>query len=297
MDRLDITAPLVAGLVARQFPHWAHLPVRPVPWNGWDNATFLLGDAMTVRLPTAERYKAAVEKEQLWLPRLAPLLPLPIPAPISEGRPDATYPFAWSINRFIPGETTARERIGDLVAYASDLAGFLKALHRIDARVGPRAGPHNFHRGGDLAVYDAETRRCIARLGERIDGAAATACWETALASHWTETPVWVHGDIAVGNLLVAEGKLRAVIDWGTSGVGDPASDLVIAWTFFDGESRAAFRDALSLDADSWARARGWALWKALLVTAENGNLHPAETPAETVIGLILDDYDAGLDP
>lgn len=295
MDRLTITAPLVARLIASQFPQWTHLPVRPVPWNGWDNATFMLGDDMTVRLPTAERYRAGVEKEQYWLPRLAPFLPLPIPERLAQGEADDTYPFPWSISRFITGETTTLDRVGDLVDYANDLANFLKALHAIDATGGPLAGTHNFHRGGNLAVYDAETRDCIAKLGNRIDTATVTACWERALASHWEAPPVWVHGDIAVGNLIVAGGKLAAVIDWGTSGVGDPASDLVIAWTFFDGDSRAAFRAALPFDTGTWARARGWALWKALLGLVENTRLHPADRPPGDIVEMLVAEHAAGL--
>ena len=141
-------------------------------------------------------------------------------------------------------------------------------FHPIPAS-GPPAGPHNFHRGGDLGIYSAETVAAIAELADEIDGNVATAIWNEALSSHWVRPPVWVHGDIAPGNLLVADGQLVAVIDFGTAAIGDPACDLVIAWNFLHGEARARFRTALPLDDTTWQRARGWALWKALITTVD----------------------------
>ncbi|HEX6608630.1 MAG TPA: aminoglycoside phosphotransferase family protein [Chloroflexia bacterium] len=263
--REDITVALVRRLIAEQFPQWVDLPIRPVAFAGWDNCTFHLGANMRVRLPSAQGYVAQVEKEHRWLPRLAPLLPLPIPVPIARGVPGADYPWPWSIYRWLDGKPATIAPIADLPAFATALAQFLTALERIDATGGPAAGPHNFYRGGPLTVYDAETRQAIAALDGRIDAAAATAVWETALQATWHGSPVWVHGDVASGNLLVTEGRLSAVIDFGSSGVGDPACDLTIAWTFFSGESREAFRAGMPLDSATWARARGWALWKALI--------------------------------
>jgi aminoglycoside phosphotransferase (APT) family kinase protein len=152
--------------------------------------------------------------------------------------------------------------------FANSLASFLVALQKIDVAGGPVAGTHSFHRGVSLAVYDAETRQAIAALGASIDRAGAEAVWEAALATSWSRAPVWFHGDVAASNLLARDGKLAAIIDFGCSGIGDPACDLVIAWTFLEGDSRAAFRSALSLDEGTWARARGWALWKAVIVLA-----------------------------
>jgi aminoglycoside phosphotransferase (APT) family kinase protein len=273
---VEINADLVGRLVAAQFPHWAHLPVRPVAVGGWDNRAFHLGETMVVRLPSAKRYAPQVEKDQAWLPRLAPHLPLPIPAPLAKGAPGEGYPGDWSIFAWLPGETALAEPPADRMAFARDLAGFLAALQRIDPADGPAAGPHNFFRGGPLATYDAETRSAVAALGDRIDGPAALAVWDAALATTWAGPPVWVHGDVAASNLLVREGRLSAVIDFGSCGVGDPACDLVIAWTFLAGESRAAFRSALSLDAGTWARARGWALWKAAITLAQAPGVNPA---------------------
>jgi aminoglycoside phosphotransferase (APT) family kinase protein len=270
--------------VARQFPQWAELPVRPVALSGWDNHTFHLGSAMKIRLPSAERYVAQVVKENRFLPLLAPQLPLPIPAPLAVGHPDAEFPWPWSVSSWISGETLTRGRIDSSERFARDLAAFLTALWRADTNGGPPAGVQNFHRGGDLAVYDAETRASIAALGDRIDSSAALSVWATALTSRWTQPPVWMHGDVAVGNLLVQNGKLNAVIDFGQCGLGDPACDLVLAWTFFDEAGRAAFRSALPADHTLWARARGWALWKALLMATQNQRTNQGErTPLDVV--------------
>ncbi|SMF47853.1 Predicted kinase, aminoglycoside phosphotransferase (APT) family [Xaviernesmea oryzae] len=265
----EIDALLVERLVAAQFPHWAHLPVRPVAAGGWDNRTFHLGDEMSVRLPSAERYVAQVKKEHRFLPALGARLPLPVPAPVGLGKPGEGYPWPWSVYRWIEGETAKRERIVDMVRFAGDLADFLLALWGIEASAGPPAGMHNFHRGGSLAVYDDEARRSIGILADELDAPLMTEIWERALASSWTEKPVWVHGDVAEGNLLVREGRLSAVIDFGSSGVGDPACDLIIAWTLFDRPAAQAFRERVALDPDTWERARGWCLWKALITIAD----------------------------
>ena len=290
-ERIEIDAGDVQALVAAQFPQWAGLPVTPVVPGGWDNKTFQLGERMKIRLPSAARYVAAVEKEHRYLPGLAAHLPLPIPVPLAIGAPGAGYPYVWSVYDWLEGETASPERISDMPAFATALGEFLLALQAIDASDGPPAGEHNFHRGGSLSVYDAETRACIAALGERIDGPGALEVWEAALAAEWLGKPVWVHGDIAVGNLLVRDGRLVAVIDFGSAAVGDPACDLVIAWLLFSEESRSAFSRAVAADAGMWARARGWALWKALLVMAQDLRTHPAELPASAVVETVLAEH------
>ena len=290
-----IDAALVRRLIAAQFPRWADLPVEPVEVGGWDNRTFHLGARMTVRLPSAAAYAPQVEKEHRWLPTLAPLLPLPIPVPLAKGYPAAGYPWPWSVYRWLDGETANDGYIADLRRFADALARFLGALYRIDPAGGPPPGPHNFFRGGPLAVYDLETRQAIAALGGEIDTDAAGAVWEAALATVWTGPPVWFHGDVAAGNLLVKNGRLGAVIDFGTSGVGDPACDLAIAWTLLRGESRDAFRAALGLDDATWARGRGWALWKGLITLAEHRRTStPEAREARGVIDEVLADHSRG---
>lgn len=288
----EIDAALVRRLIAEQFPQWAELPVSPAAPQGWDNRTFRLGAQMSVRLPSAAGYASQVAKEHRWLPWLAPRLPLPIPVPVAKGEPGEGYPFPWSVYRWLEGDTATPERIADLSAFARALAGFLAALQRADSQDGPPPGPHSAFRGGPLSTYDAETRRAVAALADEVDAVAATAVWEAALAAPWRGEDVWFHGDVAPGNLLVRGGRLAAVIDFGCSGVGDPACDLAIAWTLFADESRAAFRAALPMGAGSWARGRGWALWKALITLAEHraGAAGKAEE-ARRVIGEVLADH------
>ena len=269
-DAVEVSVSLVRRLVASQFPQWAHLPVRPVEHGGWDNRTFRLGDEMSVRLPSAAGYAPQVEKEQRWLPRLALHLPLPIPTPLAMGDPGEGFPWSWSIYRWLDGEVSSPDRITDLDEFAIALARFLAALQAVDPTGGPAAGAHSFHRGRSLTVYDIETREEIVALGVEIDAVAAATAWEQAIAEPWRGAPVWVHGDVAPGNLLVKDGRLCAVIDFGCCAVGDPACDLAIAWTLLDAGSRVTFRSALPLDDATWARGRGWALWKALITLARS---------------------------
>lgn len=267
-DRVSIDEPLVRDLVASQFPQWAHLPLARVRPGGWDNRTFRLGDDLLVRLPSAARYAGQAEKAQTWLPRLAPHLPVPIPEPVGLGRPEGRFPWPWSVCRWIPGETLANAQVTDLRALAEDLAGFLRALQTADATDGPPAGEHSFFRGGPLATYADEAETAIGRLADPVLAETARAIWAEALASDWEKPGVWVHGDFAPGNLLVREGRLCAVIDFGQLCVGDPACDLAIAWTFLDAPARDRFRDRVAVDAGTWARGRGWVLWKALILRA-----------------------------
>jgi aminoglycoside phosphotransferase (APT) family kinase protein len=291
--RAGIDATLVKRLIAAQFPQWSHLPVTPVEIDGWDNRTYRLGDDLTVRLPTAAGYVPAVDKENEWLPRLAPSLPVAIPTIVAKGVPGEGYPFPWSIRGWIQGETAAQARIDDMAQFATSVAEFLLALQRCDSSGGPAAGEHSWYRGAAPAHYDEETRRCLTELQGHVDTDRAAAVWDAALAAEWHGEPVWFHGDIAAGNLLAVDGKLVAVIDFGTSGVGDPACDLVISWTMFHGESREAFRHTIGQDPGTWARARGWALWKALLVLSESIDTDQEVAAANRrVIDEVLADHD-----
>ncbi|MEV5727145.1 aminoglycoside phosphotransferase family protein [Streptomyces pharetrae] len=290
--RAGIDAGLVKRLIAAQFPEWSGLPVVPVEVDGWDNRTYRLGEGMTVRLPTAAGYAPAVDKECEWLPRLAPSLPVAVPPVLAKGVPGEGYPHPWSVRGWLPGETATPRRIADMARFATDVAEFVLALQRCDPTGGPLAGAHSWYRGASPAHYDEETRRCIAALGGRVDTARATEVWQAALDADRLGTPVWFHGDIAANNLLVTGGQLSAVIDFGTSGVGDPACDLVIAWTMFRDDSREAFRRTVGQDDGTWARARGWALWKALLTLTECADPQDERVDANlSVIDAVLGDH------
>ena len=287
--KLEIDVSLVRRLLV-QFPQWADLPVKRVEFDGWDNTTFRLGEDLSVRLPSAQAYAGQVEKEHRWLPRLAAHLPLSIPVPLAMGVPANGYPWHWSVYRWLEGENATIKSIADLQQFATALAQFLAALQRIDPADGPPPGQHNFFRGGPLTTYDTETRDAIATLRGRIDADAVTAVWEAALRATWHGPPVWLHGDVSAGNLLVEKGRLNAVIDFGCTAVGDPACDLTIAWTLFSGESRDAFRAALPLDRATWARGRGWALWKGLITLVKHTTNPTKARNARGVIDEVLVD-------
>ncbi|MBS0651634.1 MAG: aminoglycoside phosphotransferase family protein [Verrucomicrobia bacterium] len=291
VNPLRIDAGLVRSLVAAQFPQWKELPVQPVALSGWDNRTFHLGDQMLVRLPSAKEYAFQVEKEHRWLPKLAPQLPLPIPVPLAMGEPAMGYPWKWSVYRWLEGETAATAPIDDLKKFAADLADFLNALQKIDPEGGPLPGPENFYRGGQIKVYEPEMLQALVLLKNRIDVEAARGVWEKALATTWSRPPVWIHGDVSGGNLLVQKGELRGVIDFGQVAIGDPACDLSMAWTMFSGESREAFRSKLCLDEGTWMRGRAWTLWKAMIIAAGLVGANAAESKqCWRIIGEVLAD-------
>lgn len=295
MHRLTIDEQIVRSLVATQFPHWADLALHLVGPGGWDHTIFRLGDRLAVRLPSAAAYETQVEKEWDLLPALAPCLPLQIPIPVAMGSPANGYPWKWSIYEWIAGEAAALDKIADLRDFAVALAQFLIALQAIDPTLGPPPGRDNFYRGGSLHIYDAETRRAIALLGDKIETDSAVRAWDKGLQSSWNQAPVWVHGDVSTGNLLIQDGRLAAVIDFGLLAVGDPACDLAIAWTLFDGRTRVAFRNALPLDDSTWARGRAWALWKALIIASglcATNAISPVQSMR--IIGEVLgDEYNA----
>jgi aminoglycoside phosphotransferase (APT) family kinase protein len=264
-DEVSTDASLVGRLIDAQFPQWADLPIEPVRDRGTDNALYRLGDQMVVRLPRIPQATLALEKERRWLPKLAPVLPLAVPMPLATGVPADGYPWDWSVYRWLGGQAATVEPIAVLGQAASDLAGFIAALQQVDSTDAPPPGEHNGFRGEPLEARDEGVRTAIAALDEEIDVGAVTGVWEAALSAPvWHRPPVWIHGDLDARNLLVVEGRLSAVIDFGCLGVGDPACDVMVAWKVFSANSRDRFRAALSVDEATWVRSRGWALSQAL---------------------------------
>jgi aminoglycoside phosphotransferase (APT) family kinase protein len=268
-DEVDTDVALVRRLIAVQFPHWVDLPIRPVESFGTDNALYRLGDDMVARLPRHEATVATLRKERAWLPRLAPHLPLAVPLPLADGVPADGYPFDWSVYTWLPGADAIAAQTADPVQLADDLAGFIAALKNIDPSGGPAPGEHNFLRGVPLAQRDAPTRAAIATLARDVDAEVLIDVWQSALtAPVWSGPPVWIHGDLDARNLLVTEGRLSAVIDWGGFGAGDPAYDVMVAWKVLSGEARDAFRRALAVDDATWTRARGGVVSQAVIALA-----------------------------
>lgn len=260
-DEIDTDAALVRRLLAAQHPQWAGLPITPVPSAGTDNALYRLGDDMVVRLPRIGWATGQAEIERQWLLRLAPLLPLAIPIPLAAGSPAYDYPWDWSVYQWLEGDDATHATITDPAQAATDLAHFIRALHRIDPAFGASSAPPTSSRGEPLSARDDAVRAAIADSEGLIDTSAATVAWETTLrAPEWPDPPIWIHGDLLPGNLLFAHGRLSAVIDFSCLGLGDPAVDLLPAWSFLPAAGRAVFRAALAVDDATWARGRGWAL-------------------------------------
>ncbi|WP_049580381.1 aminoglycoside phosphotransferase family protein [Streptomyces sp. SBT349] len=267
-DEIRTDAALVSRLLAAQFPRWAGLPVEPVDSYGTDHDIYRLGDRLAARLPRIAWATAQAEKEREWLPRLAPHLPLALPVQRAMGRPAEGYPFVWSVCEWLPGANAngTLTTPADLDRAAVDLAAFVTALRGVDT-TGAFPRPTGA-RGAPLAESDETVRRSLARLADldpaRFGSAEPLHRWEESLnAPAWDGPEVWVHGDLLAGNLLVQDGRLTAVIDFGGLNVGDPACDLQPAWNIFAGPSRRRFRAELDVDDASWLRGRGWALAQA----------------------------------
>jgi aminoglycoside phosphotransferase (APT) family kinase protein len=257
-DETPTDVSLVRRLLTAQFPEWAALPIAPVPSSGTVNALYRLGDDLVARLPRTG-WGVGVAAELEWLPKLAPLLPVEIPVPLAKGEPAEGYPWEWGVYPWLAGEHPVA---GD-GSLADDLAGIVHALQRVELAGTPHEG-----RGGseDLTQWDDAVRKALVELAGVIDTKAAEADWDACLeAAPWPGPPVWIHGDLMPANLLVRDGKLAAVIDWGGFGLGDPAVDLMVAWTLLPADARDAVRAHLAPDEDTWTRGRGWALASGLV--------------------------------
>ncbi|NEA88906.1 aminoglycoside phosphotransferase family protein [Streptomyces sp. SID7958] len=271
-----IDAGLVRRLVDAQFPQWATLPLDRLDPAGADHVIYRLGEELTVRLPRHAGAIGQARKEYHWLPRLAPHLPLTVPVPVAVGEPGCGYPWPWAVSRWLDGEVATVDTLAGSATAAVALARFLTALQRftpVDLHAAPL--PDDLT-GRPLSERDDATRAAIDRLDGIFDGSAMTALWDAALdAPGWDRPPVWFHGDFHTGNLLTREGRLSAVIDFGGLGVGDPACDLMIAFTLLTPGTRAVFRDELGVDDATWLRGRGWALATGLNAYSSYAAVNP----------------------
>ena len=265
-DEIHSDETLVRHLLTAQFPHWADLPIVQFTHAGTDNAMYRLGDHLVARLPRRPSAAAPLAKELTWLPRIAPDLPLGVPLPIAAGSPSEAFPWQWSVCQWLDGVCPVAGQVTDPLQLAKDLARFILDLREIDTADAPPPGAHNFWRGVPLAKRDAFTRRAIAEVSDEFDTNALVSVWEDALnAPNWDHPPTWIHGDLSAGNLLMTNHRLSAVIDFGGLAIGDPACDLAVAWSLFEGESRETFRAANAIGDPAWSRGRGWALSIALI--------------------------------
>ncbi len=265
-DEVDVDATLVGRLVRDQHPQWAHLPVRPVAEHGTDHLLFRLGDGLVARMPRVGWAADQAESDARWLPGLVDHLPVTLPVPVALGQATDDYPFRWSIAPWLPGEPPTPANVAPPVL-AEELAGFVAALHAVEPSGGPpRTGTS---RGAPVRSWDESVREAIALAGDRIDARAVLRAWEHCLeAPDHDGDPVWIHGDLLAGNLLVEGGHLSSVIDFGALGVGDPAADLQPCWSTLDPEVAPLFRaridELCGYDEATWRRGRGWSLGPAL---------------------------------
>lgn len=260
---LPIDADLVRALLREQFPEFANLPLERVPSAGTVNVLYRLGDDLVVRLPRLRKWGVDIVREDTWLPRLAPHLPLAIPEPVGLGQPTDAFPTHWSLVRWIDGEVASEAEL-DQGRVARQLGSFVAALRLVPIEGAPRAEPKE--RGGDLMLRDRQVRTMLARLAGELDLESMLVVWERALDACAVKfEPVWVHTDLLPSNLLIRDGELIAVLDVGAAAVGDPACDLTPAWAVFDETARGVFRQLLGPTEAEWARAQGWILDQALM--------------------------------
>ena len=263
---------LVRRLLVQQMPQLAALPLTIVePW-GTDNAIWRLGADLVVRLPRIHWAAGQIAREAMWLPRLAPYVPVALPEPVAVGESADGYPYPWAVHRWIPGEGAALARLDDPFRFAVDLAEVILKLQTAPTDGAPSAN----NRARALHEYDESTRGAIDRASNLIDAAAALAVWEEALSAPPHEGPsVWVQGDLE-GNCLVRDGRLCGIVDWGSACIGDPAVDVQVVWSpLFNDGSRAAFLDALGVDAAALARSRGTAINQACAALPYYLNTYP----------------------
>lgn len=288
-DQVDVDVDTVRRLVADQLPRWRSLPVRPVPSDGTENALFRLGDEVVLRFPLRPDpdTRDGLVREQENARLVAAHVPLEVPTPLALGEPGHGYPGPWAAYRWIPGTRVGEADGVDPDVLAHDLAGFVRAFHAI-----PTGGRQwdGSGRGGPLHGCDDSVRRALAESTHLVDTVGLGEIWERCLAAAPHRTPdARIHADLMPGNLLVRDGRLCAVIDFGTVGIGDPAVDLMAAWNLLPAGARETFRRELDADDAMWARGRGWALSQAISALPYYADTNPgmAETARRTLTALL----------
>lgn len=275
-NEIKIDLPLIRRLIDTQFPEWQNLPLKAISSAGTDNAMYRLGEDFAVRLPRRPEAALQIQKEQRWLPVIAPHLHCDVPLPFAISAPDAEFPYNWSVCRWLEGANAIEAQVSDFNQAAETLARFIADLQSVNTKDGPAPGAHNFYRGVPLQYRNEQYLAALEQLHEIIDTKAALTLWQQALqAETWQQSPVWIHGDIHAGNLLVRNGCISAVIDFGGLGIGDPACDMMVAWNYLTADSRPVFRAAVKADDATWKRAQGWALSMAVIALPYYMNTNP----------------------
>lgn len=292
MNTKNINPTLVNAIISCQFPEYSHLAVTKPKKQGHDNHTFKLGKTMIVRLPTQQSYSQAVNKEQRFLPVLAPHLKTRIPKPVRLGMPSNLYPYHFSIYEWIPGKSLDVVNMcdQDKERLSLNMVEFLQELQDIVVS-GPSPGQHNWWRGGHISIYEKDAKKQFSQLSGMIDANKATQLWDAACKTKWSKRPVWIHGDLSAGNILIQKNKLCAVIDFGCMGVGDPACDFGVAWTLFNGKAREVFISKSGINDDVWLRAKAWILWKSTFDLCNVKNDSAKAIACKNIINDVLNEY------
>ena len=285
---IKVTESQIRALLADQHPHLAKLALHPVASAGTVNWIWRLGSELYVRLPRLAEWADSLKRELEILPKIAPKISLRIPGPVAVGAPGYGYRFPWAVYRWIEGSIYREEAVADERQAGLDLANFVGELRGLDLRGVSRAGR------SPLRELDAVTRAAIDACEDLIDAPRARDVWIASLRSEpWDGEPAWIHCDLLRPNLLISGGRLCAVLDFGSAGLGDPAADLIAAWSVFNEPGRQAFREALGGDGETWKRARGYALHQAALIVPYYARSHPefAASAVRTIEQVLVDSY------
>lgn len=272
-NELEIDEDLVRTLLQSQCPDWAHLPLKAVPSSGTEASLFRLGDNYVVRLPRLAGADANINKEYEWVPKIAQQLKTPLSLPLFKGHAHPTYPSSWVISQWNDGVNPPFEQENEYGLLAQDLGHFINKFQRLDLAHGPLS-----RRGVPLNQLDQQTKRALDELQGEIDCHKVANLWDQLISIPlWPHDPVWIHGDLLPGNILIQDNRLKAVIDFSDVGIGDPACDLIIAWALLNPPSRKIFQTTLeNKDENTWQRGRGWALSIALIMLPYYKNTNPA---------------------
>lgn len=288
-DEVNINNKIVRQLLTQQFPEFTHLKLESVYPEGTDNKLYKLGDDKVIRMPRMERSAINIKKESQWLSQLVPLLPIAIPEPLAQGQPSINYPFPWLICQWLEGRNPDKENELNYDQAAVDLGNFIVSMQKINFPDAPACS-----RGQPLSTRDQETRKSIKLLDNTFNIGLLTKIWESLLTTpKWQGRPTWIHGDLHPGNLLSQSGRITAVVDFGSVGVGDPACDLMAAWTLLTTETRENFRTIIQADDPTWRRGCGWALHFGIVAYPYYKDTNPTLADiAKRTLSEVLVDYE-----
>lgn len=289
--RFEVAQELAQSLIDRQFPVWSYLPLKKIDSAGTDNSVYRLGDEMAVRFPVSVSAAEQITKEHSWLPKLSSFA-VAIPVIIGAGQPATEFPFPWSVVNWIDGKDAVSENVSDWLKMAEDLGQFVSVLRGQNTLGAPTAGKHNGYRGTALVNLDQVARYAMNDLEDIFDKACLLKIWEQALGIEpWAGAPVWIHGDIHAANIIVRNGSLAGIIDFGLMGVGDPACDLALAWSLLPTHARDVFRAAANVNEPTWQRGKGWGLYIGVIALSYYRERNAILSGiAETAISAVIED-------